>query len=321
MYSGLLAAADVIPYGNNFSAGLMMSRVGPLGLAHLATGRCAIRRTEAHIDSNSPKLYSFIIQANGKGLFAQGGNSAVLNPGDFALCDHGLPHSRVLDDDAEMLLIRVPADMISNYIPNPQYLCGRRLPAGAGVTPSAGVMARSLWRRLEQGFSSLYEDCLAHHLLELIGTAYSMVFGSMRSDCVLDDIALLTVQNYIEDRLHDPDFKPSSIADGLRMDPSVVRKLFAQCNESPRSYVLRRRLEEAARRLRDPRWRGHTVAEIAHCCGFTSTAMFARSFRERYEVSPTGYRDEGNVSSEVDPSAVSVSRLSSLGAQTGLLDY
>src|SRR5690606_25689848 len=91
--------------------------------------------------------------------------------------------------------------------------------------------------------------------------------------------------------LHDPDFKPSSIANDLHMEPCVVRKLFAACNESARSYVLRRRLEEASRRLRDPRWRGHTIAEIAHCCGFTSTAMFARSFRDQYDLSPTGYRD------------------------------
>jgi len=291
IYSGMLAAADFIPYENDFSAGLQMSRVGPLGLARLATGRCAIRRTEAHIDSNSPRLYSFIIQANGRGLFSQGGNRVVLDRGDFALCDHGMPHSRLLEDGAEMLLIRVPAEMIREYLPEPGKLCGRRLPVSAGLTSSAGVWARSLWRRLEQGFSSQYEDCLAHHLLELIATSYSMVFGSLSDADAPGSHAFLSLQNYIEDRLHDPDFKPGSIAEGLHMEARNVRRLFAASNENARSYVLRRRLEEAARRLRDPRWRGHTIAEVAHCCGFTSNAMFTRSFRDRYDMSPTQYRE------------------------------
>jgi AraC-like DNA-binding protein len=291
IYSGILAAADIIPYGEDFSAGLMLSHVGPLGLARLATGRCAIRRTAAHIDSASPQLYSFIIQARGKGLFVQGGNRNVLNPGDFALCDHAMPHSRVLAEGAEMLLIRVPATMIAGYLPHPEQLCGRRLPGSAGLTPSARVMARSLWQRMEQGFESRYEDMLAHHLLDMIATSYAMVFGAASNRDEPGQGDLISIQNYIEDRLHDPDFKPSAIGPALRMESRDVRRLFASRGESARGYVLRRRLEEAARRLRDPRWRGHTIAEIAHCCGFISSAMFTRSFRERYDLSPTEYRE------------------------------
>jgi AraC-like DNA-binding protein len=287
----MLAAADVIPYGEDFSAGLMKSQVGALGVARLATGRCEIRRTAAHIDRASPQLYSFIIQGNGRGLFVQGGNRNILNPGDFALCDHATPHMRLLEEGAEMLLIRVPGDMIRNYLAHPKQLCGRRLPGSAGVTPSAGVMARSLWNRIEQGFSSRYEDCLAHHLLELIGTSYAMVFGAGRIGA--GGRTLQAVKNHIEDRLHDPDFKPNLIAREMRMEAGDLRHLFAESNESARSYLLRRRLEEVARRLRDPRWRGHTIAEVAHCCGFISTAMFTRSFREQYDLSPTEYRDNG----------------------------
>src|SRR6186713_2141225 len=106
LYSGVLAAADFIPFDDDFSAGLAMSHVGPLGFARLATGRCAINRTAAHIDRSSPRLYSVIIQASGRGVFAQVGKRVVLEPGDLALCDHALPHSRVLERGAEMLLVR-----------------------------------------------------------------------------------------------------------------------------------------------------------------------------------------------------------------------
>ena len=283
LYSGVLAAADFIPFDDDFSAGLAMSHVGPLGLARLATGRCAINRTAAHIDRSSPRLYSIILQARGRGLFSQEGNRVVLGPGDLALCDHTLPHSRVLERDAETLLIRVPAEMIAEYLPKPQQLCGRRLPAGAGLAPSAAVMARGLWQRLEHGFAPRYEDCFAHHLLELIGTSYAMAFGA-------DADSLLLIRNHVDDRLYDPGFKAGAIGAELGFGPREVRRLFAASDESPRDYLLRRRLQEAARRLRDPCWRGHTIAEIAHCCGFASNAVFTRSFREHYDLSPTQYR-------------------------------
>ena len=283
LYSGVLAAADFIPFDDDFSAGLAISHVGPLGLARLATGRCAINRTAAHIDRSMPRLYSIILQARGRGLFSQEGNRVVLGPGDLALCDHTLPHSRVLERDAETLLIRVPAEMIGEYLPAPQQLCGRRLPAGAGLAPSAAIMARGLWQRLEHGFAPQYEDCFAHHLLELIGTSYAMAFGA-------DADSLLLLRSHIDDRLYDPDFKAGTIGTELGFEPREVRRLFAASDEGPREYLLRRRLQEAARRLRDPCWRGHTIAEIAHCCGFASNAVFTRSFRAHFDLSPTEYR-------------------------------
>ena len=74
IYSGFLAAAEFIPLDDDFSAGLAMSHVGPLGFARLATGRCTINRTAAHIDRSSPRLYSVIIQARGRGQFSQEGS-------------------------------------------------------------------------------------------------------------------------------------------------------------------------------------------------------------------------------------------------------
>ncbi len=295
IYSDMLAAADFIPEAEDFSAGLQMCQVGPLDLARLATGRCTIRRTAAHIDDATPRRYSFIIQASGRGLFVHGDSEVVLNRGDFALCDHAQPHSRVLEDNAEMLLIRVPAEMIREYLPDPEQLCGRRLPGNVGMASAAGIWVRSLWRRLEGGLPSDYDTCLAHHLLDLIATPYSMVFGSARALCEEREFA--AIRNHVEQRLYDPDFKSGSIADAMRIEPQQVRKAFALFDETASSYLLRRRLAEAARRLRDPRWRGHTIAEIAYCCGFASNACFSRAFRERYEQTPKEYRIAGGSSS------------------------
>jgi hypothetical protein len=76
---GILAAADFIPFDDDFSAGLAMSHVGPLGLARLATGRCTITAPPPHRSQLAAAL-SIIIQARGCGLFSQDGNRVVLGP-------------------------------------------------------------------------------------------------------------------------------------------------------------------------------------------------------------------------------------------------
>ncbi len=86
-------------------------------------------------------------------------------------------------------------------------------------------------------------------MLEIIATSYAMVFGVRLPSEDVASREMMTVQNHVENRLHDPDFKPNAIADELAMAQRDVRQLFVARGECARAYVSRRRLEEAARRL------------------------------------------------------------------------
>ncbi len=44
--------------------------------------------------------------------------------------------------------------------------------------------------------------------------------------------------------------------------------------------------------LGDPRWRGHSITEIAFGWGFNSAPHFTRSFREHFHISPRDYRQQ-----------------------------
>lgn len=56
---------------------------------------------------------------------------------------------------------------------------------------------------------------------------------------------------------------------------------------SPRQYLIRVRVENATRLLRET---DRSVTEIAHACGFYDHAHFSRSFRRITNLSPTDYR-------------------------------
>jgi transcriptional regulator GlxA family with amidase domain len=56
---------------------------------------------------------------------------------------------------------------------------------------------------------------------------------------------------------------------------------------SPRQYLVRIRVEHAARMLLET---DKTVSEVAHECGFYDHAHFSRSFRKMMQLSPSQYR-------------------------------
>jgi AraC-like DNA-binding protein len=66
--------------------------------------------------------------------------------------------------------------------------------------------------------------------------------------------------------------------------------VFASSGEKVSGYIIRRRLEECAKQIRNPAWAGHTLTEIAFAWGFNSAAHFTRSFHERFGMTPRDYR-------------------------------
>jgi len=97
------------------------------------------------------------------------------------------------------------------------------------------------------------------------------------------------VRGFIEDHLEDPRLTPSSVAGALKMSPRYLHQVFNE-GETIARYILRRRLEECARALKDPAQAGRTVTEIAFQHGFNDASHFSRAFRERYDETPREYR-------------------------------
>lgn len=98
---------------------------------------------------------------------------------------------------------------------------------------------------------------------------------------------------YIERRLDDTDFRLAEISRAFRLSDSYVRRVFRQGDESPSTFVRRRRLELAARRLRDGGWAHRTILAIALECGFNDAAHFSRCFVRSFGMSPRAYRKRG----------------------------
>lgn len=291
LYSSHLAHVDFVPANRDrFNAELRLSRLGPIGIARMRSDRTSIARTSRHIARTSQRLYSFVLQARGRGVLEHCGHEAALEEGDFVLCDSSVPHQFRVGDGSEIVMLRVPADALQVHLPSPEIFCGRRLSAAEGLTGTAGTMALSLCDLVETGFSPDHHDRVARHLLDVMATSYTIAFDSLLTGSAIVSGRHARVKRYIEEHLRDPDLSPCAVAVALKMSPRYLRMIFSAGDETMSAYILRRRLEESARQMCNPGWRGHTITEIAFSWGFNSAAHFARSFRDRYDIAPRDYR-------------------------------
>lgn len=291
LYSTQLERAELTSTGReDFNAELHLGNLGPLRVIRLCCDNSAIDRTASHIDQSVRRAYTLVLQVRGSGTLAQYGNEVTLQAGDITLYDNAVPHSHAMRDNAELILVRVPAAQMREHLPTPERFCGLRLAGNEGLTSAIAALICNLCRQLECGLTTAIQDRLAHQLLEMTSSAYAVAFEALLSSSPVVNGRHSRARLYIEQHLRDPDLGPRVVAEQLRVSSRYLRMIFAASHESVSTYILRRRLEECARQLADPRWRAHSISDIAFGWGFNSAPHFSRSFRDLYGTSPREYR-------------------------------
>ena len=100
----------------------------------------------------------------------------------------------------------------------------------------------------------------------------------------------LRVRHFVEAHLFNADLDATLVAAAVQITPRYVHRLFEGSGETCGQYVLRRRLDETAHRLRDPAHASRSAMEVAFDCGFTDASYFGRCFRRRFGMTPGDYR-------------------------------
>jgi AraC-like DNA-binding protein len=105
----------------------------------------------------------------------------------------------------------------------------------------------------------------------------------------LAGLGMEKVVAFIEEHLS-ADIKLSDLARLVDYSPDHLARLFKMSFAMPlHQYVLRRRMERAKALLGD---RGHSIAEVAHACGFASQSHFSSVFKAKLGITPGAYRRE-----------------------------
>lgn len=292
VYSNNLAHVSFNPLDREgFAAELKVGAVGSLGIARVHSGPTQIERTSAHIARSHSRRFSFVLQVRGVGTFTHCGHETLLNEGDFTLCDSAAPHTLRFQGPADFILLRTSPEALETHLPSPERVCGLRLPSHQGFTNAAAVMTRNLWEQMEKGLPAKFNTMIVSNVLEMMASSYAIVFDPNIANSSAGTDRHIEIKRYIDAHLREPGLSPATIAAALRLSRRQLRTLFAGERASLSGYILRCRLEEAARQISNVLWRGRTLANIAFACGFTSAAHFTRVFHAHYGMTPREYRE------------------------------
>lgn len=275
---------------STFEAELKVAKLGPLSLRSNAIPPVFAQRREDHVSKFSGQHFLLAFHTRGRLILSHYGQEADLRAGDIVLTDATAPATLEFAEPTRSLALRIPGAILRSYMNFPEQWCGLPLRGDEGFAPVLKEMLTSVWRQTKVGLPEAFEATMARHLLEALATSYAIGYSAEIGASSLAGTRLAVAKRYIERHLRDPDLNPEAVAEACRVSSRYLRRLFAADGESVSGFILRRRLEEAARQLGNELWNSLSVTDIAYGLGFGSSAHFARAFRKHFGLTASEYR-------------------------------
>ncbi|MER5807846.1 helix-turn-helix domain-containing protein [Streptomyces sp. NPDC002033] len=278
-----------------FRAEAAVLDLGALRVSRLAYAPLRSRRTPTLIRRGDPEQYQLAMVSKGTMEMAQHGSQCRARAGDLVFWDTSRTsdaHAPARDGaDHQLVILQLPRDAMPLRARHLDRLLAHRIPGGTGTAALLTSFMGNLvthgdqctpaeLRRLGAVAAELTAACLAHYL----------DIGELLPAEVRARAQLQRIHTFIEHHLGDPDLTPSLIAARHNMSVRSLHQLFRDGRESVHSLIRRRRLERSRADLARPGPRAHPVSVIAARWGFSGPAVFSRSFRAAYGLSPSEFR-------------------------------
>jgi len=133
------------------------------------------------------------------------------------------------------------------------------------------------------------------HLLDLIALSLGATRdGAAAGQAGVRAARLQAIKFEIVANLANGALTVAGVAARQRVTPRYVHKLFEDEGTTFTQYILRQRLDRAYRMLRDRRFSMHSITAIAFDAGFGDLSYFNRTFRRRYNATPSDIRHDAS---------------------------
>ncbi|WP_431015108.1 helix-turn-helix domain-containing protein [Bradyrhizobium pachyrhizi] len=274
-----------------------LARVETIGLGDGAVNRVSfpehvVRRSAADIAVSSRRCYYLNLKLAGRCRIRQAGREISLSPGQVGIFDSGQRFA-LLHDRGPALQVAsfwVPAEALDERLPSAPEVAPARVSddpfVGHLITETAQVLNTSALRASDADNARLFGV-----LLDLVALSLSRSGrAGVAESASLADATWLVLRRAVDRRLREPGLGVAAIAAAVGISERYVHKLFERAGTTFASHVMDRRLDGAARDLRDPALAGRAIGDIAFDWGFSDLSHFTRRFRHRFGCTPRDWR-------------------------------
>lgn len=272
-----------------FDGRLAIGDLGGLKLLDIVASRHRVVRTNTLIRQDDRGYVKVVAQIEGSACFEQNGRKVVLSPGEWSIYDTTRSYIVSNPEAIRQHAILLPRDHLTRLGLDLDNLVVRRFSGRSGVGRLTYDFLTSAFAEMSAVTAGSGGNDIAETMSHLVRLAALDRLGTS-TETALRETTRDRVKAYIDTHLHDPMLSLDRIATAIGCSKRYLHKLFADEEETLNSYIWQARLERIRQDLAHPALRDRSITEIAFGWGFNSSTHFSRSFRERYGVTPRGYR-------------------------------
>ncbi|KOG31721.1 AraC family transcriptional regulator [Streptomyces viridochromogenes] len=265
-------------------------------VARFAFSPLRSRRTPALIRRGDPEQYQLGLIRQGVTVLSQHRNDCSAGAGDLLFWDTSRPSAADMptaSGPVRLTLLQLPRDVLPLRPQRVDRLLGSRIPGGHGVGAVLAAFLDSL-----EGHAG---QCAPDDLPRLGSVVVDLVAACLAQNLDADDqlpaeararALIQRIHDFVETHLGDPDLTPAAVAAGHHVSVRTLHQLFRAYGdgETVQARIRRRRLERCRDDLARPELLGRPVQAVAARWGFSGPAVFSRTFRAAYGLSPTEFR-------------------------------
>jgi AraC family transcriptional activator of tynA and feaB len=228
-------------------------------------------------------------------VVSQHGLEREVGPGEFVLFNTSEWYSTRLQDKTKCLAVRVKADALRERIPNIDDVYIRQHHVNSRLLSVVVNLASEIISQTLNTDHQLLGDA-GRNLFELICLMFLMngASGTVESSSgplvsVYDD----KLMRYIRNHFRKHDLSPEDAAAAINISTRYVHKIFKTKGTTFGQELMKQRVLEADRMLRQPldsHSRALQIAEIAYACGFSSQSHFSSRYKDHFGCTPRAAR-------------------------------
>lgn len=284
--SEVFAAMEIAPRDPQaFDGQIRRESLGALTLMDVRSAAVCIRHTARHLARQRHDSFLLLAPLNGSmELQLPGAAPVTLQPRELRLIDNGQPYTIRHGDGLQTLCLDIPHALLERVVPRPARLVGIRPMGGVRIEHSLLALLDSLSHSGDSPTPT--PTLLTDALVNLVGAAFAC--NANPPSGATDRVA--QIRAAIEAHATNASLRQLDIANLVGLSDRSVRLVLKREGESFGRYLLRCRLERAARQLRAPALRHLGILQVALDCGFNNATHFGHAFKRRFGMTPSHYR-------------------------------
>ncbi|WP_407174278.1 acetamidase/formamidase family protein [Bradyrhizobium sp. STM 3562] len=226
-------------------------------------------------------------------VLRSGGAHRIIPVGHLLLLPRSGDWRVVFQRDMRAIVLSVTAAALHGRIAGRSGFGEPRVMAPGGFANVFSRMLEATARTLED-LSDLEWAAVAQSLVDLLLTLVRRLPATTHDagHSATQAAILHRICQTIERRLDDSELSPSRAAQAEGISERYLQKLFEGVGDNFTHYVRERRLQRAWADLSNPAEAHRSISEIAFRYGFSDSAHFSRTFRQRFGLSPREFRQQ-----------------------------